>query len=202
MSKRLVVYDCEIKKAILGRGEVALPHIEYCGGWRDFANMGISCITAYDVDAGLPRVFCEDNFHLFRELAHDPEVTLCGFNNRQFDDRLIGTIEVTVPPERSWDLLREIWISNELNPDTFVPATHGGFGLDAVAFANLQEHKSGSGALAPVLWQQGKLGAVVDYCMRDTMLTYRLIQRAIEGRLVCPKTGRILRLSMPDPFFT
>lgn len=191
---RLVVYDCEIVNAIPRKNETPLEGITYAQSWRDFEQMGISVITAYDVDRGESRIFLEDNFSAFATLAHDPEVLLCGFNNRQFDDHLVATVGIYIPPKRSWDLLREIWISQELNPDVFTYSTHGGYGLEAVARHNLGEGKSGNGAFAPVLWQRGKRGEVIDYCMRDTMLTFRIAQRAIQGTLLNPKTNLPLNI--------
>ena len=47
---KLVVYDIEIQKGILGKKEKPVPGIEYCNGWNDHANMGISVICAYDYE--------------------------------------------------------------------------------------------------------------------------------------------------------
>ena len=44
----ILIYDCEIAKAIQGRNETRLEGVEYCDGWEDFGNMGISCICAFD----------------------------------------------------------------------------------------------------------------------------------------------------------
>ena len=52
-----IVYDTEIKKGILGKNEQAIPNIEYCAGWRDFENMGISCLCAHDLAADRIQVF-------------------------------------------------------------------------------------------------------------------------------------------------
>lgn len=67
--KPLLVYDCEIVKAIPSSKEAPTPGIEYCAGWRDFANMGISVIGAYDYETDRYRVFLEDGFQEFAELV-------------------------------------------------------------------------------------------------------------------------------------
>ena len=128
----LVVYDCEIIRAIPDKGSTLIPGIEYCAGWRDFEHMGISVICAYQALEGY-RVFLDDNFEAFKALARDPNTLLAGFNSRNFDDKLLSaTFGITIPPMRSFDLLREIWRAKGLEPDSFSPA-HGGYGLDAMA---------------------------------------------------------------------
>lgn len=42
--KKILIYDCEIIKAIRDPKKVDLAHIEYCNGWDDYENMGISVI--------------------------------------------------------------------------------------------------------------------------------------------------------------
>lgn len=58
----MLVYDCEIEKAILGKRESRIDGIEYYAGWDDFKHMGISVIGAYDYKTDRYRVFCKDNF--------------------------------------------------------------------------------------------------------------------------------------------
>jgi hypothetical protein len=59
--------------------------------------------------------------------------------------------------------------------------------------------KSGTGELAPVLWQQGRHMDVVDYCLRDVMLTRRLFLRAMQndGAIKHPRTGEIVKIRVP-----
>jgi hypothetical protein len=52
--------------------------------------------------------------------------------------------------------------------------------------ANFLPPKTRSGALAPVLWQYGQIGALVDYGLGDTMRLVHLIQLAVDGRLRSP----------------
>lgn len=199
-----LVYDIEIVKAIRGRNEERLEGIEYCGGWRDHEGMGISVICAFDYVTGRMRVFMEDNFAEFAALMEEREF-LVGFNNIGFDNKTIRAglgIEIQRDIDAwSYDILAEMWRAAGLDPTRFNPHTHGGFGLDATAGINLNHKKTGDGALAPVQWQQGKIGAVVDYCVQDVILTKDLFDQVIEHAiLLSPKdSNRVLRLRQPDP---
>lgn len=169
----MIVYDCEIEKGILGRDELPLEGIEYCRGWKDFGGMGISCIGAYDYLTDQYRVFCRDNFNEFEELA-DCRQAVIGFNSIAFDNPLLAANGIEICADRAYDVLVEVWIAAGLGP-TFEYPTHLGFGLEQLCQANLGIGKTGHGAQAPVLWQTGKIGSVIDYCLRDVWLTKKLV---------------------------
>lgn len=57
--------------------------------------------------------------------------------------------------------------------------------------------KTGTGELAPKLWQEGRKNDVADYCRNDVKVTYRLLQRGIKGELIDPNTGKFLKLPAP-----
>ena len=196
---RALIYDIEIKKCIQGRHEPKRHEgMEYCDGWHDHANMGISVIGAYDYVEDRTRVFCDDNMGDFLDLCDDRDV-LVGFNSIAFDNAVIAaTIGIPAFPEaKCYDLLRELWAAAGLPPE-FEGKTHGGFGLDATCEKNFGTRKSGNGELAPVLWQQGKIGKVVDYCLNDIRLTKQVFDRVLGlGSLRHPKTGEELKMRMP-----
>lgn len=173
---RYIVYDTEIKKAILGRGEEPIPNIDYCSGWKDFPNMGISCLCAHDSLDGRAHVFLDDNLPAFGELltASDLVVT---FNGIGFDNRLLEANGITVPAEKNYDILAEAWRADGLDPAVFDFKSHGGYGLDAMCEANGIGKKTGHGAKAPVWYQHGKLGALISYCLADVALTVELFCR-------------------------
>lgn len=199
-----LVYDIEIEKAIQGRNEERLEGIEYCDGWRDHANMGISVICAFDYVTNRYRTFMRDNFEDFAALMEEREF-LVGFNNIGFDNKTIRAalgIEIRRDIDAwSYDLLAEMWRAAGLDPTSFAPATHGGYGLDATAEINLGLKKTGHGAHAPVQWQRGEIGAVVDYCLEDVRLTVNLFDQVREhGILMSPKDAdRVLTMRHPDP---
>ena len=194
----MLAYDCEIIKGIPPRYGNREPGIEYCAGWRDFENMGISVIGAYDWNTERYRVFMRDNFDEFQDLveSHDGIVS---FNGVQFDDKLCAANGIKVTS--TCDVLRMAWVANGLDPDVFNPATHGGFGLDAMAKANGLTGKTGHGALAPVQWQQGEYGKVVDYCLEDVRLLVTLVDMMVKcGNLCSPKGNYRMLMRIPDEF--
>jgi hypothetical protein len=192
---KIVVYDAEIKNAIPVKGEPKIEGIRYCAGWTDYEGMGVSVICAYVWDSGY-RVFLADNMHEFKELAEDPETLLVGFNNRAFDDSLVRlALGINIEERRSWDLLRAVRVARGMDPGYIA----GGPNLDSLCKANFLPGKRGSGAFAPILWQQGKHGQVVDYCLNDVMSTKKLVELVLDGRLRDHESGRILVMPAPLP---
>jgi len=193
-----LVYDTEIKKAILGKNEERLPNVEYCAGWRDFANMGISCLCAHDLAADRQHVFMDDNLGQFGELLSDTDLVVT-FNGIGFDNRLLEANGIIVPGEKNYDILAEAWKADGLDPTTFDFKTHGGYGLDALCEANGIGKKTGHGAKAPVWWQWGKLGQLISYCLADVALTVELFRRIERGdALKHPKRiGEMFTLRRP-----
>jgi len=195
----MIIVDVEIEKAIQGRGEERLPEIEYCQGWRDFAGMGISVVCTYDILTHLTRVFLKEDLG---ELSGylDGKWT-AGFNTKRFDLPLLAEHGIDVDPGQHYDILEEIWIALGLNPDKFYYKTHGGWGLDAVCQATLGIAKTGHGALAPVWWQQGKRGKVIDYCCNDVWMEGALLTHVLSGNTVRNGQGdgadHELKLSRP-----
>jgi hypothetical protein len=176
--------DCEIVNAISGRNKEHLAGITYCQGWDDFEGMGLSVVGAID-HAGRSRVFCRDNLEKLQVAIDEAEVIVT-YNGLRFDNRLLRVHGITIRDEKSYDLLAEIWRAKGLDPFVFDPSTHGWVGLDAVAQANGLPWKTGYGALAPVQWQRGQRGAVIDYCLHDCWLTRNLFVQANHGPLDLP----------------
>jgi hypothetical protein len=186
-----IVYDLEIIKAVPSKNEELLNGIEYCDGWHDHKNMGISVIGCYDYGASRYRTFCKDNFQEFRELAREAD-SLVSFNGIGFDNKVLEACGLPLlrNGENYYDILREIWIADGLGPE-FVYPTHTGYGLNEVARINLNAGKTGHGAVAPVDWQRGNIGRVIDYCLEDVRLTKRLFDRILATHgLRSPKDGR------------
>lgn len=195
-----LIYDIEIVKAVPDKKSPRLEGVEYCAGWEDHANMGISVIGAFDYKEDRYRVFCDDNFREFKELC-EKRTPLVSFNGLGFDDKVLtkcGVIDLTKEAKKlrndhgvyggaSYDILVELWSAAGL-ARTFNYPTHIGFGLDATAKANFGGAKTGNGALAPVEWQRGNVGAVIDYCLQDVRLTKRLFDRIrVNGGLRDPR---------------
>lgn len=173
MDHNCIVYDIEIARCIPDRGKPNAPDLSYCLGWDDHAGMGIAVLCAFDLLDGMPHVFLADNLDAFATLIDGR--TVAGFNNRGFDDKLLAANDITVGA--SWDLLCALRLAVG-EPETFTRGvTKGGRTLDALASVNLGVTKSMDGGLAPVEWQRGNRGAVIDYCLRDVMLTVALLRK-------------------------
>ena len=197
-----IIYDCEILRAIreapfTGIAQPVEDGIEYCKGWRDFAGMDVSVIGVYDYVEDAYRVFCKDNFAEFEELIRRRK-WMIGFNNARFDNSLLNENVTDMPEGNVYDLLQEIWKADGLGPD-FDRRTHGGYGLNATCEANFGLKKTGSGGLAPILWQKGRIGEVIDYCLNDIKLTKRLMDKVLAREpIVNPKRGGKLLLRHPE----
>jgi DEAD/DEAH box helicase domain-containing protein len=187
-----LIYDIEIIKAIPDKTGALKPGIEYCAGRHDHANMEISVIGAYDYNEERYRVFLQDNMEEFFHLC-DACDTLVGFNNIAFDNAVINAHGSRLTEEKKfYDLLVEIWAAAGLGPKFKYP-THAGFGLDACCHINFGTNKTGNGALAPVLWQRGEHGQVIDYCLNDVRLTKQLLDKIIAtGELLDPRNSTLV----------
>jgi hypothetical protein len=164
-----LIYDCEIVRAIPPNGNTPrLEGVEYCGGWGDYAGMGISVACAWDLWEDRPYVFMQCGFRDFLLLCEKHE-RLVTFNGHAFDEPLCKAH--AIPLQHSYDLLVEVRLASG-QPATFTPGrTRGGYTLGALAEANLGVGKCGDGASAPILWQQGKRSEVINYCLQDVLLT-------------------------------
>jgi len=186
---KMIVYDIEIINAIPPKnGGERVAGVRYCDGWHDLFNMGISVICAYDSKEDEYRVFLQDNFDQFQRLV-ERDMLVAGFNSISFDDRVCRDNGIYV--DTRFDLLRATYSALGLDPwPSEYTEEYKGRSLDAMARANGLNPKTGSGALAPVLWQQGKLGTVIDYCLHDVEITRCLLDRIdINGCLIDPVTA-------------
>lgn len=183
-----IIYDCEIIKAI-PQENYGLEDIEFCSGWGDFKNMGISCICAYDFYQDQYNIFLQDNLAEFEDLVYSRDEVI-GFNSLNFDDLLCGANGMAVAT--TYDMLAEVRIASGQPPHYVKGVTRGGYSLEALAQANLGYGKSGSGSQAPILWQRGQRGAVIDYCLKDVAIAKKLFER--RSRLIDPTNGRRLQL--------
>lgn len=190
-----VIYDCEIIKCIPTSGINLHAFYEMCNGWDDFENMGISCVGFAYPDS-IPNYWSSHRENLsilkdWMEATSQSFTKLIGFNSKSFDDNLMKANGISV--QTDYDVLEEIRLvafgSNrwEDTPKGF------SYSLDAIARAN-GEAKTGSGALAPQLWQQRKFQEVIDYCLHDVQITKKILHLELDGKLVDPNTGKLLQL--------
>jgi hypothetical protein len=181
---RVLVYDCEIANPILDASQVQDPTYTYAKGWGDYTGMGISVIAAYLRGEGY-RIFMADNMLEFVGLASAQDTILVGFNNQSFDDKLIHAVLGVDSTARSWDLMAAV---------TAIEGKR--VSLHNLCLANFLPGKTVKGHEAPYMWQQGKVGAVLDYCLSDVTKTKHLLEAALAGNLRSPSTGRKMELDV------
>lgn len=194
----MIIYDCEIINAIPPKFDGdRIEGIEYCGGWRDFGNMGVSCIGVYDYARGVYEIYLEDNFSEFERLTAGN--TIVGFNNISFDNPLLAASGIKIADDAvSYDLLREVWAAAGLGPE-FKHPSHAGYGLDAICAANFGMGKIGNGALAPVYWQRRQYGKVINYCLNDIRLTKLVLDAVLNGEKITNPKDFYLSLILKSP---
>jgi DEAD/DEAH box helicase domain-containing protein len=113
---------------------------------------------------------------------------LVGFNNDHFDTPILNKYySFDLHSIASYDILRE-----------FKNVTGRRIGLDAIAGMTIDAHKSGSGGNAMILYQEGKLDELADYCLNDVKLTKELFEYMIHHQsLIYPSRDGWLRLKAP-----
>jgi len=154
------IYDTEVKKS---PEEV---------GWKNYDEMGMSvgCVITRDYDfSGDNLIFTTETrlpFYDVEELAQELNKTdlNVGFNNINFDQNLIchfldNDAEFII---HNFDMMQSI--DNETG---YRYSTN----LDDLAHLTIGRGKSGDGAHAPELYQQGKIEELTEYCFNDTEIT-------------------------------
>lgn len=132
--------------------------------------------------------FFDDNFDSFKALVERTDY-VCGFNNHNFDDNLCNAHGLTIPKEKSKDVLQMIWAALGLGCE-FKRGTHAGYSLEAMVKTNCPDVKlkQFSGAMAPICYQTGKMGSVIDYCLHDVHMLKQLVNHIrLNGFLISPK---------------
>jgi len=176
--KNIVVYDLEIKKPI-----------EKCSkGWASHDEMGISVGVAFDYREMRYRVFMDDNLDELVVRLNEFKTLIVAFNHISFDNKLLRA----TTPKGARTLLPD---SNLKNYDMLVESRVGakstrnfekGFKLDDHLKTLNLPMKTGEGALAPVWWQEGKIGKVIDYCVNDVTQEKALFEHIyLKERLAC-----------------
>lgn len=190
---KTLIYDCEIIKCIPGRDSYQKPGFDYCKGWNDHANMGISLIGAYLSWKDSIIIYPQSAFSAFQKAAEEADL-IVGFNSISFDDKLCRANGIEISTD--YDLLSEVWAAAGM-PRQYTPGkTRAGYKLENLAQANLGKGKSGSGELAPELWQQGRQWEVATYLTDDVLITKTLFER--RASLIDP-TDSFSQLCLREP---
>ena len=170
MAHNIVVYDIETK-----------DFIKDPSGREGFEALEISVLGAYDYATGEFSIYEEDELDRFAErLAKKP--LLVGFNSRRFDTPILQKyVRFDLKKLTQLDILEEIQ-----------KALGHRVSLDSVARATLNMGKSGSGAEAIRLWNEGKLDELKRYCLDDVRITRDVFEYGASHRelLYTPKFGQ------------
>lgn len=202
MPENTWVFDLEIVNAIQNKGELKQPGIRYCNGWNDHAGMGISVLVAARVDGSDARVFVTDDYlvpteceayHLsqFNELVKG-DAFFVGHNSRSFDAKVLAAKGIYIPPSRHLDFYYEVGKVVGLFPK--------GYKLDDLSPRCGGARKSDSGALAPILWQQGERKRVIDYCKNDVVgMTCAVARFYAENAYTLPAPDGVTVVKLRSP---
>jgi hypothetical protein len=167
------------------------PYV-FCDGWDDYDGMGLAVIGVRDCLTKENLFFTRDQLQEFQELLNQRDF-LIAFNSVRFDNNLLKAQGIELKP--TFDILRALWRSSGLDPNEFTN-NHKGYGLEQIAILNQVGRKSGKGALAPILWQQGKKQEVIDYCLQDVELLRQVLYKATINQLVHPISGERIKLDV------
>jgi hypothetical protein len=192
MEDRIVV-DVEIKKTVGPPDNLT---------WNDTDKLGISVAVVYEYRTDRFKVYwgSDDGVEsLQKRIASADRVV--SFNGERFDFPVIWRLpNRSVTSEigclgkcKSTDILAQIWRSLGLNPDQFSDL-HKGWGLGDTALATIRRTKIDSGAHAPILWRNMKIGEVVTYCIDDVALTRDLDKHIKRYGYVIGSNGKVVFL--------
>ena len=211
----MLIYDLEVIKLIGKVGEERDPNYQYCEGWHDYENIGISVIGVVDSVNLSAYYFCDEKLNSddfsrsksidkFASVSHEylqnfPDFveefkaeSFAGFNNHRFDDNVIYE-KFHTTFHGDYDLLKAIRVA-AYGSDSYRDQPAGyTYSLGAIASAN-GLRKTGHGELAPKLWQMGRCSEVIDYCLNDCYITNKILNLALLGDLIDPNTGSKLKI--------
>lgn len=181
-----VFYDCEIIRAIPPKDGQQRLGYQYCAGWHDFENMGLACCCVI-TEHGDARVFGESNLDGFQEMVNYA-TELVTYNGISFDDKLLAANGIIIPPAKQVDL--KVVIEKSAGRR---------YKLNDLTRRNCNAKKSGDGAEAPFMWQDGKHIEVIDYCLNDVGIMVKLWRKMyFDGHVYCPYLGGIIKTTQRE----
>lgn len=183
MDMKILALDFEIKKAIQGKGELKEKDLEYCEGWSDKENMGISLGWVYMSWKKL-QFWCFDEHNILELIEAIKEADLViHFNGWGFDVPLLkatlkrlGYDEETGMSGKNYDLMVDVQNSHPPEVGRYTL----GWKMGQIAEGTLGVPKSGEGAAAPRLYQENRIAELSTYGLHDTMILINLFYHAIE----------------------
>lgn len=155
IGRNIVVYDLETK-----------VDAKAAGGWKNLDKMGISSGALFDYVDLTYSVYLDDNMGQLAKRLNQKGTIIVGFNIIDFDNNLLRACGYPLADEErlmSYDLLQVSRVACTGSPQSF----EKGFRLDDHLKALGLPVKTGDGAFAPKLYQDGKLGELIDYNLKD-----------------------------------
>lgn len=148
-------------------------------GSNDPADLDISVVCIHDSETDLYSSFLENEFSRLWPILEQADM-LITWNGDHFDIPLLNKY---YPGDlnniKSLDLMKEVQkvLGRRLK-------------LDTVGEATLGLNKTGHGADAMILWQNGEIDKLIEYCKNDVRLTKELYDYAIANkRLMYKESG-------------
>jgi DEAD/DEAH box helicase domain-containing protein len=122
--------------------------------------MEITVVGLYSFKDGQYHAYFRDELPVLAEELKDAEM-LVGYNNDHFDTPILNKyMPFDLASIASLDIMKEL--QQEIGHRV---------GLNAVAGATLGDYKSASGKEAMVMWEEGRLDELKQYCLDDVKLT-------------------------------
>lgn len=195
-----IVVDVEIQNTIE----------ETPGGWNATDKLGVAVACVWEYNGGRMRVYGPDDVASLRARLFQAD-RISGFNIFNFDFPLIWGLSKEVwlgemPTNetrfllrpKTDDMLRRVWQSLGLNPDKFVPGTHGGYALKDIAPATIGADKIGFGGDAPHWFKAGQIHRVANYCADDVAIERDLTDFADRyGYVLVERRGELQKVLIP-----
>lgn len=168
----IVVYDCEIERAIDGKDVT----------WSTFDKMGFSVGCLYDYQTDDYSVYFRDDLAELAERLNRADLVVA-FNQLGFDNNLLTELGFPVGENPQFDMLDESRRSVGWQPGMKLPS---GLKLDNHLEGTFGKAfmKTGHGEMAPIWWQEGKVGKVVSYCLADVKRERMLFEHIVYKRWV------------------
>jgi len=204
---RVLTFDLEIRKLIPGKDGLRKTGFNYCDGWNDKINMGISFGAAYLDWVDEYRIYGEENIgKLINDMEESDIIT--GYNIIGFDMPLLSetwarvwaagvrdtkTLDPEKPPQIPQDKVYDPFHDIKKSLGNNYPK---GWNLDNVAKSNLPDIcKNGDGAMAPILFQQGRIAELATYVIQDVKVEKELFRYCWEnGTLKNDVTADVIKL--------
>ena len=176
---KVLTLDAEIRNKIPDKKEAPNPEYQYCEGWKDYTNMGISFLFAYCNWNKRIWVYDENNINDVKALIKTADL-VTGYNIFGFDTALLkatlarkGHPEETGMKGKCYDMFYDIKKALKNN----FPR---GWTMDNVSSSTTGIQKNGEGAKAPELWQDGELAKLINYGSQDVYAEAMLFEHIWE----------------------